>query len=174
MGLKMLSNGQYEVKTLKDAKAALEGMVALEAEISELMKEHGIDEMMQDAAEMKRAAQAFCAAKEIDRVDLDGCHFTLIKQAYDSRFIATDDDLNGAEPADRKIVPLRKIIRKKFGPFGKGKKSSEIWKRITKPTVVKEALDEVVAEGLLTVDEIAPSFVEKQKAPYLRRFNDDT
>lgn len=170
MALKMNPNGTYEVKSLKDAKQALEGMMALDAEIRELMEEHGISEMMQDATEMKKAAQAYCVAKGIERVEMGDVHFTLVKQAYDSRFIATEADLTGEEPVDRKVVPLRQIIRKKFGPFGKGKKASEIWKRITKPVVVKEALDEVVAEGLLSVDDISPSFVEKQKAPYLRKF----
>jgi len=172
MALKMLKNGQYVVKSRADAVAALEGMIALESEIRELMKEQGIDEMMQDAAEMKKAAQAYCVNNGIDRLDLEGVHFTLIKQAYDSRFIATEDDLTGDEPDNRQIIPLRKIIRKKFGPFGKGTNASRIWKRITKSVIVKEALDEVVAEGLLTVDEISPSFVEKHKTPYLRKFED--
>jgi hypothetical protein len=38
--------------------------------------------------------------------------------------------------------------------------------------VVKEAIEEVIAEGILTVDEISPSFVEREKKPYVRIFED--
>jgi hypothetical protein len=173
MALKMLDNGQYVVKTLAEAQEALAMMRELEAEIRTIQKEHGIDEMMQDATELKKAAQAYAVEKGLERIEGDGFHGTLISQSFDSHFIATDEDLANEEPAGRKLNSLRAIIRKKFGPYTKGSKSSQLWRRATKPVVDRTALDEIVAEGLLTVKEITPAFVEKKKSPYLRIFEDD-
>lgn len=172
MSLKMLANGQYEVKTLKQAKEALQGMRNLQAEIEEMMKESGISEMMEDATEMKRAATAYAVSNKLERIDCNGFHATLIEQSYDTHFLATDEDVREAEPQGRQLKSLRSILRKKFGPMTKGSKSLEIWKRVTKPVVDKTALEEVVAEGELTAKELTPSFVEKKKAPYLRVFED--
>lgn len=174
--LKRNDNGTFDIRTEEQARKALEGMANLQAEIAELQAEHGISEMMDDAAELKKGATEWAKAQRRKpgdqvRIECDGFHAVLIEQAYDARFIATEDDLTGDEPTVRKIKPLRAIIRKKFGPFTKGSKSSQIWKRITKSVVDKDALDEVVAEGLLTVKEITPAFVEKKKAPFLRVFH---
>lgn len=173
MALKMLSNGQYQVRTLKEAQEALQGMKNLQAEIEELMKEHGIDEMMQDATEMKKAATAYAVKNKLEQIKCKGFHATLIEQSYDTHFLAVDEDVREAQPTvDRPLKSVKAILRKKFGPMTKGSKSLDIWKRVTKPVVDKAALDEVVGEGLLTVKEITPAFIEKKKAPYLRLFDD--
>jgi len=178
MALKRNDNGTFVVRNLEDARTALETVMLLKAEVEELMKEHGITEMMDDAAEMKKAATAWAVTQRRNPTDEfkiqgDGFHATLIEQPYDARFIATENDLTGDEPDNRDVIPLRRTIRKKYGPFKKGSKSSRLWQRITKPVVMREALDEAVAEGLLSIEEVAPSFVEKRKAAYLRIFEDD-
>jgi hypothetical protein len=173
MALKMLSNGQYQVRSLKEAQEALLGMRNLEAEIKELMDEHGITEMMQDATEMKKAATAYAVENNLDQIQCKGFHATLIQQSYGTQFLATDEDVREAQvDTDRPLKSLRSILRKKFGPLTKGSRSLEIWKRVTKPVIDKAALDDVVSEGLLNVKEITPAFVEKKKAPYLRVFED--
>lgn len=163
----------------KDVRKALQDYMTLQRKIEKLKRKHGIIDMEAAADELKKAVTLWAALnlEPGSQIECDGFHATLISQPYDSRFLATDEErddyLDANQPIkDRQVISLRQIVREKFGPFGKGTKSSRIWRRITRPVVVKEALDEVVGEGLLTVDEIAPSFVEKHKAPYLRFFED--
>jgi len=183
MALKQLSNGTYEIRNMKDAVAALNLFQTLDEEIIELMQEHGITEMMQDAVELKKAVTKWAVETKTERIDYEGHHATLISQNYDARFIGTKDEV----PTDRaelyrygivdehgrevrKIVPLRAILKKKFKKHPA--KVKEIWQRATVRIVDKEAVEELISEGVLTVDEIAPCFVEKTKAPYLRPFED--
>lgn len=166
-------------KGTKDVRQALQDYMAKQRKIEKLKRKHGILDLEAEAQELKQAATLWAALnlKGGDQIECDGFHATLISQPYDSRFLATDEDrdeyIEANEPIkDRQVISLRHIVRKKFGPFSKGSQSSKIWRRITRPVVVKEALDEVVGEGLLTVEEITPSFVEKQKAPYLQFYED--
>lgn len=174
MALKRTDNGQYIIKSKKELKAAMNLFQTLKAEIEQIREEHGLPEMEVDAVELKKAATAYMVQAGIEQVDIDGgAHATLVRQSYDSRFVATKADLEELDlsefnTADRKVKPLRTIIFKKF-PKGEAK---EIWNRVTRRVVNKAAIEEVVAEGLLTVDEIAPSFIEKSKTPYLRVFEE--
>jgi hypothetical protein len=174
VALKMLANGQYEVRNLKEAQTAINGARNLQKEIKELQEEHGILEMMQDATEMMKAATRYAVAQKKKpsddvRIEGDGFHATLIAQNYDAHFVGTKDDLANEDQIGRKIIPLRTIIYRKFKDKAKAK---EVWFAVSKRVVVKEKIEEAVAEGLLTVDEISPSFVEKTKQPYLRLYDD--
>ncbi len=166
MALQRLKNGQYRVRNLEDAKEALTGVQNLSDEIQSLMKEHGIDEMMTDAAEMKKAATAWAANTDTQRIDLGtgrkGQPYALLRRdKYGGTWVATDDDLEDAPP---NATPLLKLLRKKI----KDRETrSEIWNRITKRTVDTDGLDRVISEGLLTAEDVAPAFYEKEKAPFL-------
>jgi hypothetical protein len=183
MALKQLSNGTYEIRNMKDAVAALNLFQTLTEEIDELMQEHGITEMMQDSVELKKSVTKWAVDTKTERIDYEGHHAALISQNYDARFIGTKDEI----PTDRnelyrigavdehgrevrKIVPLRTILKRKFKK--NPAKVKELWSRVTVRVVDKEAVEEIISEGILSVDEIAPCFVEKVKAPYLRSFED--
>lgn len=167
MALKRLQNGQYEVKTLKQAQEALKTMRELQASIEELMEEHGISEMMADAAEMKKAATHWAANSNTPRIELGngrkGEPYALLRRdKYGGTWLATDDDITSEAPS--KAVSLQWILRKKY----RDKTTrSEIWNRITKRSVDTDGLKRVVDEGLLSDGEIAPAFYEKDKAPFL-------
>lgn len=158
-----LKNGQYQVKNLKQAQEALEGVRAMRDEIEELMAEHGIKEMQEDATELKRAATAWAAETGTAQIDLgNGVYARLRQDKYGGRWIATDADFDKDTPGN--VITLLSILRRKF----KNKeKRSEIWNRVTKRAVDPDALQRVVQEGLLTAEEIAPAFTEKDKAPFL-------
>lgn len=165
MALRTDKQGNYVISNEKDAKQALSLLLTLEGEISELEEEHGITEMRNDCAALKQAATQWAVENDVERFDVDNNHHaTLVKQFFDSRFVGTADDLQGTEPAG--VVPLRTILKKSFGK----EKGKEVWMRVTRRIVDREALEEAISEGLLSVDEVAPSFVEREKKPYLRIF----
>lgn len=155
------------------AEKLLNQRVSLEAEIAEKKKKAGITALETKLEKVKESLTEVMTEYEIEQVEGEGYHATLIRQSYGAFFLATDEDANEADvPTDRNLSSMRTIIREKFGPYKKGSKSSHIWKRITKSVVIPDAVEEVVSEGLLTVDEISPAFIEKVKKPYARVFKD--
>jgi hypothetical protein len=160
----VIENEDQLKDALSDLNAAMKKQEAL-------MLEHGLNDLQADIEALKEETTAFAVEHEIDRIDLDDCHFTLISQAFDTRFIGTKDEMPLNVKDGRKLKPLRAIIFKKYK--NDKAKAREVWKKVTKRVVVKELVDEAVSEGLLTVKEITPSFIERQKKPYLRRFDDD-
>lgn len=156
------------------AERLLAKRVQLENEIMDIKRKAGLLKLETALEKVKEELLSVMTENKFEQVQGKGYHATLVKQSYGSMLLATMDDFLALDeiPADRAVTPLRSIIRKKYGKFSKGSKSSEIWKRITKPVVVPDKLEEVVSEGLLSVDEIAPAYVDKQKKPYARVFKD--
>jgi hypothetical protein len=164
MALQRLVNGQYVVKTLKEAKEALLAVQEMNDNITQLQEEHGILEMMQDSTEMKKAATVWAASKDMERIELGQGRYVLLRRdKYGGTWVATDDDVDESVPTS--VVPLRAILKKKFKDAATFK---EVWMRVTKRTVDVDALQREVADKYLTADEIAPAFFEKEKAPFLR------
>lgn len=164
MAIQRLANGQYEVKNLKQAKEALLAVQELNEGITELQKEHGILEMMDDSMELKKAATRWAASKDAERIELgEGRYVLLRRDKYGGQWVATDDDVDASVPTS--VVPLRSILKKKFKDAATFK---EVWMRVTKRTVDVDALQREVEDKILTADEIAPAFFEKEKAPFLR------
>jgi len=175
MALKPAANGEYNVRNLKEAKEALQLMRAIAEEVREIYEEHGITQLQDDSTELKKAATRWAVASKTERIDFDsGFHATLVSQSYDPRYVATDEDMPDELPEGRKVIPLQTIIEKKFkSKVSKpGSKAREVWFSITKRVIDREAIDQAVADGVFKVDDVAPAFVEKQKAPYLRIFED--
>jgi hypothetical protein len=165
MTVKSNINGTYTVKTKADAIKALKMMQERSEEAQALMKEHGINELMQEAAELKKAATAYCVAKRITKLDMDDSYAQLREDGYDRRWIATSSELASLDnPAG--ATPLRVILINKWK--SQPDTFKVVWRRITKRVVDADALQEAVDEGIVTEDEIAPAFVEKHKSPYLR------
>lgn len=154
MALKRTANGQYIIKTKAEAVRALTMMENLKDEIAEIQKEQGIDEMMQDCTELKKAATQWCIANKTEVLEIKeiGKVAKMIRAVSGKRWIGTKDDmtdeLDGAKP-------LRSLV------------SKEVWMQITKRVPDPEKIDQAVAEGVITAKKVAPAYVETTKAPYL-------
>lgn len=176
LALKPTKSGEYHIKTLKEAKEALVLFQSIKGELDEIREREGMAEMEQDGVELKKAVTRFAVSTKTERIDFDdGVHATLVSQFYGAEYIATVDEIPASLPENRKkVVPLQTIIEKKFKSKidEKGSKARKVWMKITKRVVDKEAIDQLVAEGVFKVDDLAPAFVEKEKAPYLRIFED--
>lgn len=152
------------------ATEILTGLSLLESEIAKKREKAGLPELEMKRDAVKKELTEFMTANEVAHaISPDGAVATLVKASYDSRFIATAEDFEEMEEIpDRDVIPLREIVKMKYGVMKKGTNSWRIWNRITKRVVQADKLEEVISEGLLTVDEVAPSFVQKQKKPYVR------
>lgn len=172
MALKILNNGFVQIKTQKDAKEALSAFRDLKAEIDALKEESGLNELEKDAMAYKAAVQNFMKEKDVEQIQCDGFHATLIKGAGSSRWITDEDDLTGNE-TDRNAT-LKECIEKKFKSkvTEKGSKARKAWMKITRRVADPSAIEEAVAEGLIDVDDISPAWVETPRAPYVRVFED--
>lgn len=171
MALKLLTNGQYVVKTKKQAVEALQMMETLKGEIAALRKEHGLDELEQDAVELKKAATRYLVENGVERLDFThdvvNMHGTLVA-GFDKKWLLTNEDLQSAgQPTGAKS--LRSILRKKFSDPADFKR---VWARVTKRVVNPEGIDELVSEGAIDEDDVAPALVEKPRTPYLRIYED--
>lgn len=175
MALKRLSNGEYVISSRKEAQAALVMFETLQAEVEEIRRQHDLQEIEQDQVELKRGVTAWMLTNEVSDIEIDksGKYGKLIEQGYDKRVIATQAELDeyvvdGKALVNPKITPLRKLFVKKFG---KGTAElKEAWNRATKRVADVQALEEMVAEGEITVKELAKCYAEKKKTPYLRIF----
>jgi hypothetical protein len=176
MALKRLSSGQYVIKSAKEAAAAMAMFQTLVEEVEQIREENGLKEIEEDQIELKRAVTAYMVENEISDIkipDRDGMYGKLIEQGYDKRVIATADELaeyvvDGKLLVQPNVVPLRKVLAKKFGKGTKEFKAA--WKRATKPVADVAELEQMVAEGKLTVKELSKCYAEKKKTPYLRIF----
>ena len=108
MTLKIHQDGFVEIKSKKAALEALQAFRDLKAEIDEVKKESGLDELERDAMAYKAAAQKFMIDKDMEQLQGDGWHATLVKGHGSSRWITDEDDLTGDEP-DR-VRTLRSIL----------------------------------------------------------------
>jgi hypothetical protein len=164
MMLTRTKSGQFSLKSKADVKAALLLMQELKDDIATLKREHGIDELEQDAVELKKAAEGYMVAKDVDEIQLEGGNYAkLIRGGYDRHWVLNDSEITDQTPG---VKSLRSILKKKFGGNTIGYKDA--MRRITKRIPDAEKIEEAVSEGLLTEKEIAPAFVEKERRPYLR------
>lgn len=179
MALKRASNGTYIISSEKEAKTALNLFQALADEMQAIREEHGLQEMEEDAIELKRAVTHFMVGKGKKRIeipDYPGMYGTLIESGYDKRIIATKEELDDYMSDDKpviqeKVTPLRTFLLKKYG---KGTKEfKEAWNRLTKKVADEDAIAEAINAGEFTVEQISKCYIEKQKAPYLRLFGKD-
>ena len=171
MALKVTEDGFIVIKSKKDAKAALTKFQNLKQERDELYEESGMKDMEEELVSLKAAVTKFMADNEVEQIQCEGFHATLITGYHGGHWVATPDEL-ADEPEG--INALSSIIEKKFKSkiSDKGSKARKVWLRITKRVVDHEAVEAAVADGTLKVKEIAPAWSEKEKAPYVRVFED--
>lgn len=158
-----------EVTSYEELKLALVQVAKWKDEIDRLSQEAGIPALEEKASALKKLATDYAVKEEIERVDFaPGIHGTLIQQFFDGRFVGTEEDIRGDERDG--VIPLRQIIRKKFK--GDAAKVKEVWMACTKRIVDKDAVEEVISKGVLTVEEVTPAYTERAKQPYFRIFKD--
>lgn len=161
------------ITSLKQAQNALEKHRKLKVEIEELLKKSGIAKKIKEADALKKEATVWAIENDADQIELDGAHATLVRQMYGGRWIAEDSDVQEDDPGT--VRSLYAVIEEKFGDRidAKGSKARKAWHKITRRIVDPLLIDVAVADGVFKQDEIADAFVEKEKAPYLRLFDDN-
>ena len=173
MALKQAPDGSYTIKDEKEAIRALTMMQNIAEEISEIEQEHGIPEMKADAIALKKSVTDFAITQGFERIDLpDGQWATLVESTHERRFVGERDEIDGDTPAY--VVPLSEIVGDKTVSIKtKGKiKKTKLWNLLTRRTVDRDKVERAVSRGWVTVEEIAPSYYEKQRKPYLRIFGE--
>jgi hypothetical protein len=152
--------------TTVDLAEALEAWCAKRRELDRLKRKHGITDLETELVDEKIAIENQAIEGGLKRIEFDGGHATLVESSYDSRYISTKEDIRGDEGV--RVTPLRTIIFNKF----KDDKAKKLWLKITRRVVVPHKLEQAIAEGHLTIEEVAAAFVEKAKKPYLRVYED--
>lgn len=172
MGLKVHDNGFVEITNEEDALEALNRFRELQEAIKEIREENDMDAMEKDAVAYKAAAQEFMLRTDQEHIEGDGWHGTIVKGSGTSHWIETEDDI--PENARDDVDSLDAIIERKCESLisEKGSKARKLWMKMTKRVVDPVAIEELVNEGKLDVDEIAPAWYETPRAPYLRIFED--
>ena len=132
-----------EVKSKSDLELALNRI----DEIDEAMKP-----LVDERNTLKAAATKYAAAKDVTVTQLDGVYYRLIRR--------TSTHWDNKE--------LKKICGKQKVKHG-GKMKS-LWQMITRRVIDNKALDDAVARGWLSTDEVEKALVEVDQAPFLQRF----
>jgi hypothetical protein len=134
--------------------------------LEEARRAAGIPKLEAEIETLKNRVTEFMAESGIEQLQGEGFHATLIKSYHDAHFVGTKDEITGEE--GREVIPLKTIVFRKFGRT----EAKDVWMRLTRRVVVRELVEEAVQEGLLSIDEISPSFVEREKRPFIRLFKD--
>lgn len=160
------------ITTLKQAQTALTQHRALLAEIAFIERREKLDAKRKKAAKLKDEVTVWAVESETDTIELENAHATLVRQSYGSRWVSTEDDQEDGDPAY--VVPLSVLLERKFGDSvgTKGSKARKVWMRLTKRIADFKLIEAAVSEGLVAIDDISSAFVQKDKKPYLRVFDD--
>jgi hypothetical protein len=143
--------------TIAELQRKLEKSVALRDKAEVLMKKHGITAMLDAADDLKREVTDYCAAFEIERLELkDGRYGRLVTSVQERVWVGTKADLRADAP--EYVMPLKSLV------------PSELWQKITKRIPDPEKIEKAIQQGLITPDEIAPCFYERMRAPFIRIF----
>lgn len=157
------------LKSKAEVKRALKRVGQLAAEIAEVEERHDLAGKRAEAVALKKAATDYMVENEIETLELDktGKYARLIQSAHHRRWVLRTEDLDGAAPPPG-FRSLRRILLNKFGAGSPNFKTA--WKTATKQVPDPEGIQLLVAENFVTEKELAPAYVEEEKAPYLRVF----
>jgi hypothetical protein len=162
---------KISIKTKDDAAKVLEEVRQLSNDIDALMAEHGITELTEKRDKLKSAVTKWAVSKNVEAIEISGAYGKVITAKNQSLVLADDGDIEHLGIArDGELKTLKEIIEEKFGSVKEKGPARRLWNRVTRRVVDMEGLNEAVGDGLLTVDEIAPSYFQTWKAPYLRIF----
>lgn len=151
------------------AKEAVEALDGLQNRLATLRMTSGIDALEARIDKYKVALVNYCVDNKRETVNLDdGRYARIISAAFDKRVITTERELSELEP-EGATLPTKTLWNVVSELFDENERA-EIWNRITRPVADIAALDELVAEGKLTVDDLAPTYYERKKSPYVRIF----
>lgn len=146
-----------DMKTKAEAIKALVQADKLEREAKEMEIQYGISERRNKAKVIKSEVAHFFAAKGITAVELPtGATGRLIQSVQERVWVGTKEDMPVDAPEGLK--PLKSLV------------SKEIWMKLTRRRPDPEKIDQAVADGLVTIDEIQPAYYERMRAGYIRIF----
>ena len=150
VALKRMENGQFEIRTMADAKEAMN----LRDEFMDEIDKSGIVDIQNDVTEISRAIGRFMSGKGVDEiVDKKTNRRAVLIQRFNRKWIATRKELK-SEGIDGKA--LQDLVDK------------DVFMKITKRVVDSAALDEAVREGLVEESVISEAFVETPQQPFVR------
>jgi hypothetical protein len=157
------------LKSRAEVRQALKRMEQLADEIAEIEERHGLAGMREEAVRLKKAACNYMVEHEMETLELDkrtGKYARLVRGEYDGHFVVTEDELGADTPTE--AVSLRTIFKRKFG-----KGFMDMWKIATKRVADPEGIQDLMRKGIISDEDVAPAYVVKDKAPYLRIFGKD-
>jgi hypothetical protein len=163
-GLKPNRNGTYTITSTAGLRDALTEFVDTETEIEVLMEQ--IKPLQRKAVELKKAATYFADERKIDAIPMDGFYFRLIRR-HERFWVGTRADMPKGAP--KKAKPLKDIVAGRYVKRG-GKKVS-LWNFLTRRIPDAEKINDAINEGLISEEELAPAYLERPQAPYLRKYD---
>jgi len=137
-----------------DAVKAVAKMRSLELEIKEIEEEHGLKAKRDEVQRLKHNLIGYMQRENKSRLDADVGYLTLVQPTGKS-WISTKEEIPKNAPRGQ-YKSLRAILGK------------DLWLRVTKRVVNPDALQELVDEGEVTEDELAPAMMEKPHGAYVR------
>lgn len=140
--------GAYVIETKKDAELAVKYIGSLTRHLEDLKRKSKIVSYENDLDNARKALRLY----QIDNDIKD-----LISGSYVSQ-------LTSRNSYQWDLSKLSKIVKKRF----KGDEQKEIIKRVTKRIINPAGIDELVKEGLLDADEIAPAYVSSVQTQYVQ------
>src|SRR5262245_368372 len=153
------------VKTEAEAKRALLKYREIKDDIAVRMAAAGIPELEEQADELRRQATDWAVKSDKETISLGGTLYARLRRdKYGGTWMATDNDVTAYTPVN--VMSMRANLKKKYAKDAA--QFREVWNRVTKRAVDPEKLDRVVQEGVLTADEIAPAYYEKDKKPFIQ------
>ena len=172
----MSTRPKAKKKTLKisdvdSAAAAGERLLAMQTELANLRQQTGIERLEQRIDEYKTKLRDFCVEAEEETINLQGGRYVrLVQSASERRIIGTTEELNAISDSEGQPTGMKSLMRILQEKFPTDKRWVEIWRRATKPIPDISAIEQLVSEGILSVEDLQPAYYEKKKSPYIRIF----
>lgn len=124
-------------------------------EVAKLMRKRKLDTVEYQLKEKKAALTNFMAKENVTRLDMGELGYVnCITATAEHVWVTTSKDK--PDDAPEGVRSLKSIL------------SKELFKRVTKRVVDVVALDELVQEGEINEDDIAPAHFVRTRSPYIK------
>lgn len=151
-----------EITTTAQAKKLAKRVVELSDEIKAWNedvkaweKRDGIDKLRAEIPILNQRLLNFMQAKKMTKLDLEEDGYVNFVQATSEHvWISTTNEIPVDAPKGAKS--LRKILGK------------DLWLRVTRRVVDPKRIEELIDEGEITEEQVAPAHFTRKRAPYIR------
>jgi hypothetical protein len=147
---------QWLIKSDKDLVEALE----MHQDFVE-----GMAEDIRDCNMLREAATAYMTQKNMKQITLSNGKVKKLVERMTRKWIGTRADLKAIQATDD-VIPLKEIVA--GTKVERNGKWVPLWNVITKRVIDPDKLDEVIAAGTLSEEEVAPAFVEIPQKPFIQ------